>query len=272
MIQEYDFNPVAASGTDPAVLYEKYVDSIGQILNDCALFDSVDITKPSSSGTYDQYYVEAKIDDKTVVKFDLSAAARNAGSGTSAQVIADAHRITAYCNNGNTSAITVSPTLSGTTVCGIVKAYVTSNGVLFKFVSYAQSASNRTFASVIIGKSNKDFPIIVGKNTQTGVSYSSGSLYSHTYGVFSMCYSDASYLTSNVNTNSPQYYKYNTTARQTEMFPFVAYGASTTDQSYSKCAVWLPYAPNSIRNGGYQKVLVNGDAYVTDGYFALKDG
>ena len=133
----------------------------------------------------------------------------------------------------------------------------------------------RGYSAVVIAKSNKRCPIVIAPLDTGSSTYSvtrRTDLACHRYGIASVNYDDPSYLTS-VTSSSPSYsaYNYSTTAKQTMLFPFLAGGDTNYDYSYSKYACWMPYAPSTIRNGGLQKVLVNGKAYITDGYFALRD-
>ncbi|MBO7365198.1 MAG: hypothetical protein J6U28_00685 [Bacteroidales bacterium] len=284
MIKEYNlifYGP--SSTTTDQELYERYVDQIHQVLVDCGLFTSVVKNKPSElpeTNPYEAYYVEAFIDDDRVLRFELTGEPNVIGSGTNANKSLNKQQLRMYYANGDYS-IRAYPTTTGwtnTTGYGFRKAYVTSNGVFFRFFIYYASSGGVTrsgYSAVVIAKSNKRCPIVIAPIDTGNGSYSStrySTLVCHQYGIASVNYEDPGYLSS---TTTASYYEsrynYATTGKQTMLFPFLAGGDTNYDYSYSKYACWMPYAPNSIRNGGLQKVLVNGKAYIIDGYFALRD-
>ena len=279
MIKEYDLNFYGPSSTTTdQELYERYVDQIHQVLVDCGLFTRIVKNKPDEppeTNPYEAYYVDAFIDDDRVLRFDLSAAP----STISGNRTLNYQRLLAYYAGGDYS-VQITPTSIGVSSIsnfGFRKAYATSNGVFIRMLTAYNSTVSQTnygYGAVMIAKSNKRCPIVVAPiDPQTDYATTRyTALACHRYYVASVNYDDPSYLRSTSNqSNQYRAYNYATTAKQTMMFPFLAGGDTNYDYTYSKYACWMPYAPNSIRNGGLQKVLANGKAYIIDGYFALRD-
>lgn len=276
MIKSYDLKFYDSSSVSDQVLYERYVNTMYQLLVDTGIFTSVVKTMPSEPhepAPYEEYYVTAYIGDDPVLRFEIWNSPVTNGSYRTL----NCHRVRAYYNNG-ISSTTVSPAFgsSETTVgMGFRKAYVTSNGVILQFYTYATTGYQAAtfWSSVIIAKSSKDHPIIIGPTYANYTSSTRTSIEAcHKYCIVSVCYPDANYVVSgdNYGANGSRY-GYAATAKQTLMFPFTAYGEPNDEYSYSKYALWIPDAPSTIRSGGFQKVLVNGKSYVIDGYFALRD-
>ena len=282
MIKEYNLNFYGPSSTTTdQELYERYVDQMHQVLVDCGLFTRVVKNKPDElpeTNPYEAYYVEAFIDDDRVLRFELTGAPYVLSG--SARKSLNLQQLRIYYSNGDYS-VRSWPTTTGTSSTygyGFTKAYVTSNGVFFRYYIYYSSSGGtvtRGYSAVVIAKSNKRCPIVIAPLDTGASTYATTrrtDLACHRYGIASVNYDDPGYLTS-VTNSYPSYstYTYATTAKQTMLFPFLAGGDTNYDYSYSKYVCWMPYAPNSIRNGGLQKVLVNGKAYIIDGYFALRD-
>lgn len=282
MIKEYDlrFYGPSASTTNQE-LYEKYVDQIYQIVVDCGLFTSVVKNKPAElpeTDPYTAYSVEAYIDEDKVLQFELAGNVTLSGNNKMLPYT----RIRAYYSHGVYS-VSCKPTTQGITSwlhMGLSHAYVTSNGVFFKMGMYYSGSGGITRygnSGILIAKSNKRCPMIVIPGEVGTVSKESNErstdLRCHMYYIISVNYDDESYLMSadSQYQADEKQYNYSTTAKQTMLFPFIAYGDVNYDYSYSKYACWMPYAPDTIRSGGFQKVLINGKAYVIDGYFALRD-
>lgn len=273
MIKEYDLKLYTDTSTADSVLYEMYVDRIGQLLIDCGLFDDVVITKPQSSGTYSDYYVEGKIENDTVVKFSLVAAPVTYTSAS--RKVLNGQMITVFYDNGVSSREAVlSSSLQGTSSqgqYGCSKAYVTSNGVIIQAYLYG-TGSSAAWGSIVIARSNKDYPLITFPEFDTSNNARSSVLDCHAISIASACFPEPSYYVSGrAITNSAARYSYNATAKQTLMFPFAGYASTNGDRMYSKYSFWVPFAPASLRNSAFQKVQVNGKQYVIDGYFALRD-
>ena len=274
MIKEYDLKLDTDTSTADSILYEMYVDRIGQLLIDCGLFDDVVITKPQSSGTYSDYYVEGKIENDTVVKFSLAAAPVTYTSAS--RKVLNGQKITVFYDNGVSSREAVlSSSAQGTSSqgqYGCSKAYVTSNGVIIQAYLYG-TGSSATWGSIIIARSNKDYPLITFPDFTTSNNARSSVLACHAISIASACFTEPSYyLSGQALTNSAAQYFYNATAKQTLMFPFAGYASINGDRMYSKYSFWMPFTSASLRSSGFQKVQVNGKQYVIDGYFALADG
>ena len=273
MIKEYDLKLYTDTSTADSVLYEMYVDRIGQLLIDCGLFDDVVITKPQSSGTYSDYYVEGKIENNTVVKFSLVAAPVTYTSAS--RKVLNGQKFTVFYDNGVSSREAVlSTTMQGTSSqgqYGCSKAHVTSNGVIIQAYLYG-TGSSATWGSIVIARSNKDYPLITFPEFDSYNNARSSVLACHTISIASVCFPEPSYYVSGrtLNNSAAQYF-YNATAKQTLMFPFAGYASINGDRMYSKYSFWIPFAPASLRNSAFQKVQVNGKQYVIDGYFALRD-
>ena len=282
MIKEYNLNFYGSSSTTTdRDLYEKYVDQMYQIAIDCGLFTRVEKVKPEEppeTNPYEAYRVSAYIDDVEVIRFDLTGAPVSF-SGSPGTISLQHHRLTAYYNNGQNSYSIrpITDSFNYAVGMGFRKAYVTSNGILIRIREYYASSYGSTinaYGTAMISRSNKRYPIVVGPigsgNYTSNTRRDTTSC--HKYDVLSVCYADESYMLSGgYYGNARLIYQYATTAKQTMLFPFIAYGAPNYDYTYSKYACWMPFTSNAIRNGGLQKVLVNGKAYVTDGYFALRD-
>ena len=274
MINEYDLKLYTDTSTADSVLYEMYVDRIGQLLIDCGLFDDVIVTKPQSSGTYSDYYVEGKIENDTVVKFSLVAAPVTYTS-TSRKVL-NGQKITAFYDNGVSSREAVlSASVQGTSSqgqYGCSKAYVTSNGVIIQ-AYLSGSGSSVMWGSIVIARSNKGHPLITFPAFDTSNNARTSVQACHAISIASVCFTEPSYYVSGqAITNSIAQYFYNATAKQTLMFPFAGYASINGDRMYSKYSFWMPFASASLRSSGFQKAQVNGKQYVIDGYFALADG
>jgi hypothetical protein len=279
MIKKYEFDLYGPQSDGKVVLYNKYIDTMAQLLRDSALFDSVEVVKPSDDTAWADYAVYGKINDNRIIGFSLYADCR-ANSGNT-MWLCDRPKITAYYNNGDSydvsgSAVTPYSNVPG---LGFDSAYITSNGIMIRWVKQRRTSSDpkstpTVYASVIIAKSGKEYPIIVPFTN--GASGNDGTLVGlHGNGIPVVCYTDAAVtrtaIGSAVNT-SVMVYNYNTTAKQSLLMPFGGWGGINEDFTYSKYAFWIPFAPASLRNGGYQKISVNGKSFVTDGYFALSDG
>lgn len=275
MIKEYDLKFYDAITVADSVLYERYVDRIAQVLTDCGLFDNVVKNKPSGEGTYADYSVEAYVSDDKIVKFSLNAAVITpSGAGATTKFL-NSHVLSFYYGGGVYACETIIPTSRTMYTAGIGfrYAYVTSNGIMFKFNEYSASAGTVTsWGSIIIARSNKQHPLIIAPNSGTN-NIRGTTVACHSYEIIVGCYSDEEYSKSKTQYGGLpcELYNFNTTAKQTEMFPFLGYGSPNNDNTYSKYALWIPFAPTSVRNGNFQKVLVNDKAYITDGYFALRD-
>lgn len=271
MIKEYDLKFFDATSVDDEVLYERYVDQIGQLLIDCGIFTSVEKHKPQSTGTYADYYVSGFIDQDKVVEFGLTGAPVTSGNYKTL----NSHKITGWYANGVSSGYAAITSNTYQKVgMGCRKAYCTSNGVIIQFYTYASSSAyNPSWGSIVIAKSNKAHPVIVLMPPPNYVNYERATNEQcHSANLYVLCYPDESLVaTGTSRTEAYDYFKYMTTAKQSLMFPFTAYGAPNGNYSYTKYGMWIPFAPSSIRNGGFQKVLVNGKSYVIDGYFALRD-
>lgn len=272
MIKYYDLKFWDAPTVDDSVLYERYVDQIAQVLEDSGIFTSVVKIKndPEAVEEYQKYHVKAYVGDDMVAEFRLGGATTTQAS--SYKVLNHHYFDLVYANG--LRKYSIRPTSFGNyyTGIGFRKAYVTSNGIIFQFNIYSIDNTNHQWGAIIIAKSNKSHPVIIAPNN--GVQGIRGSVVAcHSYEVITACYTD-----DNVSISKGQYsgsqcnlYNYNTTAKQSMMFPFTAYGSPNGDYTYSKYALWIPFAPANVRNAGFQKALVNDKAYVIDGYFALRD-
>lgn len=273
MIKSYELKFFDTTSTSDQVLYERYVNTMHQLLVDSGLFTSVEKNipaTPSQSNPYNDYYVTAYIGDDPVVKFELyNAPVTNASYKT-----LNCQRARVYYSNGTSSA-TVGPsfaTSTNTTGLGFRRAYVTSNGVILQLNAYV-SGVTVYWGSLIIARSSKNYPLIAGPTSDGFPDSTRNNIVNcHSRCIISACYGDESRVLSGDRYGTTQdFYNFNTTAKQTLMFPFTAYGEPNGEYSYSKYALWIPFAPATTRNGGFQKVLVNGKSYVIDGYYALRD-
>ena len=165
-------------------------------------------------------------------------------------------------------------------------AYVTSNGVLIR--SVVDRAQNKDSAevtkngAVMITKSNGEYPIICASGGRNGnisaaASYIDIGPMAHNACMIG-CYSDDAviYTTPPVSsvgptTNTKDYFRFATSAKQSVLAPFAAYGKAN-EFTFSPYAFWIPVASDVIRNGGWKKVHIDGKNYATDGYWALRDG
>lgn len=72
-------------------------------------------------------------------------------------------------------------------------------------------------------------------------------------------------------TNTKDYFRFATSAKQSVLAPFAVYGKAN-GFTFSPYAFWIPVASDVIRNGGWKKVHIDGKNYATDGCWALRDG
>ena len=165
-------------------------------------------------------------------------------------------------------------------------AYVTSNGVLIR--SVIDRAQNKDSAEVtkngvvMIAKSNGKYPIVCASGGRSGTSGSAASYIDNGPMAHNACmigcYSDDAVIyttppASGVGptTNTKDYFRFATSAKQSVLAPFAAYGKAN-EFTFSPYAFWIPVASDVIRTGGWKKVHIDGKNYATDGYWALRDG
>ena len=155
-------------------------------------------------------------------------------------------------------------------------AYVTSNGVLFDAAMARASTGDKLPTRktyLMIAKSNTKYPMIIMSSTgsyqQVGLGVDAHQ------GVVIANYEDGSYITTR-QTTSPtnvmkDYFFFHTSIKQSVLVPFAGVGGADKF-TYSPKAFWIPIAPTAIRDGGLQKMHIDGRNMVTDGYWALADG
>lgn len=160
-------------------------------------------------------------------------------------------------------------------------AYVTSNGILIR--SVIDRATNNAAAEVtkngviMIVKSNGPYPIVCVAQGGANSGQSDTGPYAHN-GCTIACYSDESIVSTprpttsiGPTTNTKNYFRFSTSAKQSELVPFAAYGKAS-EFTFTPYGFWIPVASATIRNGGWKKVHIDGKNYATDGYWALRDG
>lgn len=165
-------------------------------------------------------------------------------------------------------------------------AYVSSNGVLIR--SVLDRAQNKDSAEVtkngvvMIAKSNGKYPIICASggrsgNSSAAASYIDNGPMAHNACMMGCCSDDAVIYTTppgasvGPSTNTKDYFRFATSAKQSVLAPFAAYGKAN-EFTFSPYAFWIPVASDVIRTGGWKKVHIDGKNYATDGYWALRDG
>ena len=152
------------------------------------------------------------------------------------------------------------------------KAAITSNGVLFGIAAYrdAINYAPTVTGTIIVAKSNGDYPIIVcGANLFTNSAANTAS--NRSLNVLTCNYEDTNYMLTNSSTGSnqnPDIYQYNTSAGQSVLVPFAAYGRSS-EKSFSPYAFWKSVSGEYQR--AYKKVHIGDKNYVTDGWWLLRD-
>lgn len=275
-----------------------FVDQIGEILLMSGIFDDVEYEKPDrptaeapnpsnySNAIY--YKVWGIITDNNERKRILSIGP-NAFTSTSPtpsiECEAKGTRVTIAYKNGEatTSALSIDKGYGGTASTNISSdlAYVTSNGILMR--SVIDRARNDAGAEVtkngiiMIAKSNGNYPVICVARGGIGANQSDAGPYAHN-GCTIACYSDESVISTSRPTtsigptsNTKDYFRFATSAKQSELVPFAAYGKAS-EFTFTPYGFWIPVASATIRNGGWKKVHIDGKNYATDGYWALRDG
>lgn len=254
--------PVA---TDTADCYAAFVDIFGSILTDCNQFETVELVKPSGSTTNTDYAVNCKIDGNAVFTVYPSIVVTNSTT----------KGITGFYAKGywGTGGINSFESFYGYSVnvyddfYGLTQAWTTSNGALLRYRN-----SMGYYGAIIIAKSGDEYPILVLKYSEVNADLNSNAA-AHATNLRFVHYTDSSVASTNSGSDSatPYVLRFNSTAKQSVMCPFAGFGG-LSNLSYTKYAFWLPEAPNSIRNGGCQRITLDGKNYVTDGYYALRDG
>lgn len=253
--------PVA---TDTADCYAAFVDILGSILTDCNQFETVELVKPSGSTTNTDYAVNCKIDGNTV--FTVYPPIIATGSTTKGFTGFNAK---AYWGNGLYSfdsfyGYSVNSYQDG---YGLTQAWTTSNGALLRYRN-----GMGYYGAIVIAKSGDEYPILVLKESMYNADINS-NVATHATNLRFIHYTDFSVASTNSGSDSatPYVLRFNITAKQSVMCPFAGFGG-LSNLSYTKYGFWLPEAPNSIRNGGCQRITLDGKNYVTDGYYTLRDG
>lgn len=166
-------------------------------------------------------------------------------------------------------------------------AYVTSNGILIRSVldrsQNKDSAEVTKNGVVMIAKSNGEYPIVCASggrrrgDSSAAASYTDNGPMAHNACMIG-CYSDNAVIyttppgsTVGPTTNTKDYFRFATSAKQSVLAPFAAYGKAN-GFTFSPYAFWIPVASDVIRTGGWKKVHIDGKNYATDGYWALRDG
>ena len=152
------------------------------------------------------------------------------------------------------------------------KAAITSNGVMFGIAAYRTTvnAAPTVTGSVIVAKGNGDYPIIVCGSANFSASVDN-TAYNRRLSVLTCSYEDTNYLISNTGTGGNQnsdIYFFNTSAGQSTLVPFAAYGRSS-EKSFSPYAFWKSVSGEYQRT--YKKVHIGDKNYVTDGWWLLRD-
>lgn len=275
-----------------------FVDQIGEILLMSGIFDDVEYEKPArptaeapnpsnySNATY--YKVWGIITDNNERKRILSIgpnAFTNTNPTPSIKCEAKGTRVTIAYKNGEatTLALSIDKGYGGTASTNVSSdlVYVTSNGILMR--SVIDRARNDASAEVtkngviMIAKSNGKYPVICIAQGGSSANQSDAGPYAHN-GCTIACYSDEAVISTprpttsiGPTSNTKDYFRFATSAKQSELVPFAAYG-KTSEFTFTPYGFWMPVASATIRNGGWKKVHIDGKNYATDGYWALRDG
>ena len=159
-------------------------------------------------------------------------------------------------------------------------AYVTSNGVLFR--SVIDRATNDASGEVnkqgelLIVKSNGQYPMIISGPTTNLTTYHGIGQIAHNALVIGN-YEDNSVIESSIypttsgSFDPKHYFQFSTSAKQSVLVPFAGVGGAEKF-TFTPKGFWIPLAPTAIREGGLQKMHIDGRNCVTDGYWALQDG
>lgn len=265
-----------------------YIRRIGNALKATGMFDDnhISYTEPdmptenTSYGSATDYKANFSIDvdGTSVYLFSIGPADWINGGGTNKTTTYAINLSVTFAYGSGAYTATVNSATSGSTQANdcINVAYVTSNGVLFD-AAYTRSSTGEKLPTrktyLMVAKSNTKYPMIMlsstGSYQQIGLGVDAHQ------GVVIANYEDSSYITTQ-QTKSPtnamkDYFFFHTSIKQSVLVPFAGVGGADKF-TYSPKAFWIPIAPTAIRDGGLQKMHIDGRNMVTDGYWALADG
>lgn len=280
-----------------------FITQIGDILDVSGIFDGIEYDAPEmpteETATISNPCRIASNYKVWAVIGDAEEAVRVVGFGfrdftalsPSASALTHAKGTKVYINYQNgerTEEYTIDKGYSGTyqNKGTVDVAYVTSNGVLIR--SVVDRAQNKASAEVtkngvvMIAKSNGKYPIVCASGGRSGDSaagagYVDNGPMAHNACMIGCCSDDAVIYTTppgssvGPTTNTKDYFRFATSAKQSVLAPFAAYGKAN-GFTFSPYAFWIPVASDVIRTGGWKKVHIDGKNYATDGYWALRDG
>ena len=148
----------------------------------------------------------------------------------------------------------------GATAANKIKyAYGCDNGFLINILLGTYDTTSYE-CTVMVTRGNDGYPYLI---MPTGTTYCCYQAYQNTMSINVLHYPDASYIT------------YNLTARDCEqavLCPFSGYGNSAEAASYAPYGFWIPEGPAGLRNAGFCVMGHLGETYITNGFWAIKDG
>lgn len=269
----------------------KYISQIAEVMEASAIFSSVTLSRPPipEEGLPDTTYRNALnykavgfIGDVPVVSIGPYEFSNSQPSGVTTVYVLGVSYSFLYDGGASTYTSNISKSYSGKTKKNVAidTAYATSNGVFFRSIidraSDNASADPTKVGELMIAKSNGTYPIIMGGPFERGTTYHGIGQIAHN----AVCignYEDTVVIetSSTVPTASgfdpKHYFQFSTSAKQSVLVPFAGYGGAERF-SYTAKGFWIPIAPATVRNGGLQKMHIDGRNCVTDGYWALQDG
>lgn len=255
------------------------ITQLQNVLDKTGMFSKLELDYPetASTGTSRTAYkvvAYVKVNGEDVPAFSLTPYS-SAVSNT--LYYCKGYGVNAYYANGQ-NILDVHTDVSSGRRCSFDLAYVTSNGALFRIchkrASSSMDAECTAFGSLLIAKSNGAFPVIISHAYDPSSTSFSTTINYHKYKVQVISYGDSSYIESSTYsaTQKPnEYYQFATSAKQSVLAPFAAYGEASKF-TFSPYAFWIPLAPTTVRDGGFKKIHIGDKNYVTDGYWALRDG
>jgi hypothetical protein len=297
----------APSKANELAIYDEgssFVDQIGEILLMSGLFDDehieYDKPDPPTDETYDasskpwraasNYRVWGVVDDENErVRavgfgpniFRTSSSTNTVSPSGTTPVRVCGTVVVIRLQNGTT--LTCEIGNSGIKKATADIAYVTSNGVIIRSVvrrtEDKEAAEPTKYSPIMVAKGNGPYPIVcIGAYSLIASSaYRDAGPMAHN-GCVIACYSDENMITTSASsgtvgpsTNTKDYFRFATSAKQSVLAPFAAYGKAN-GFTFSPYAFWIPVASDVIRTGGWKKVHIDGKNYATDGYWALRDG
>ena len=269
----------------------RYIRQIADVLRASAIFDSIEEEVPPQPTSEDYTYVYTitgykancyigKDSSKTLV-LSVSADKFNSSSPSS-YAYSHGMQIWLSYQSGNSTlnkSLGVGGTASANT--GIDVAYATSNGVIFRCV-FDRASSSATSAIkrcgfLMVAKSNIQYPMVMftALVTNTTGYNDAGGPKAH-QSVLIGNYKDYYFILSSGSSSTipktgKTWFHFETSMKQSVLVPFAGVGG-TEKFTFTPKGFWIPLAPTAIREGGLQKMHIDGRNCVTDGYWALQDG